>query len=57
MVRVHLKVYKITKEGEQSTLMYEQTFDPQITEELRLYGFGGDDKFVVKGTEDKIKIR
>jgi hypothetical protein len=54
---VQLKVYKITKEGEQSTLMYDRTFDPQITEELRLYGFGGDDKFVVKGTEDKIKIR
>lgn len=54
---VQLRVYKVTKEGEQSTLMYDRTFDPKITEELRLYGFGGDDKFVVKGTEDKIKIR
>ena len=54
---VQLKVFKITKEGEQSTLMYDRTFDPKITEELRLYGFGGNDKFVVKGTEDKIKIR
>src|SRR5688572_5878194 len=54
---VDLKVYKITKEGEQSTLMYERKFDAQITEELRLYGLGGDDKFVVKGTEDKIKLR
>ncbi len=54
---VQLKVYKVTKEGEQSTLMYDRTFDPKITEELRLYGFGGDDKFVVRGTEDKIKIR
>ena len=47
---VQLKVFKITKEGEQSTLMYDRTFDPKITEELRLYGFGGNDKFVVKGT-------
>ena len=54
---VQLRVFKITKEGEQSTLMYDRTFDPKITEELRLYGFGGNDKFVVKGTEDKIKIR
>ena len=54
---VQLRVYKITNEGEQSTLMYDRTFDPKITEELRLYGFGGNDKFVVKGTEDKIKIR
>ncbi|HET6767527.1 MAG TPA: hypothetical protein VFH08_09020, partial [Chitinophagaceae bacterium] len=54
---VQLKIYKITNEGEQSTLMYDRTFDPQVTEELRLYGFGGDDRFVVRGTQDKIKLR
>ncbi|TAL45656.1 MAG: hypothetical protein EPN92_07275 [Chitinophagaceae bacterium] len=54
---VQLKVYKITKEGEQSSLMYDRTFDPQVTKELRLYAFGGDDKFMVKGNNDKIKIR
>jgi len=54
---VLLQVYKITKEGEQSTKMYERKFDPADTKELRLYGFGGDDKFVVNGKEDKIKIR
>ena len=54
---VQLKVYKITKEGEQSSLMYDRTFDPQVTEELNLYGFGGDDRFVVSGSDDKIKIR
>jgi len=54
---VQLKVYKITKEGEQSSLMYDRTFDPQVTEELNLYGFGGDDRFIIAGTNDKIKIR
>lgn len=54
---VLLQVYKINKEGEQSSKMYERTFDAGITEEIRLYGFGGNDKFTVKGNNDKIKIR
>ncbi len=55
---VLLQVYKVTKEGEQSTKMYERKFDPLHTKEIRLYGFGGDDKFAVKGSSnDKIKIR
>ncbi len=54
---VLVQVYKITKEGEQSIKMYERTFDPSVTKELRLYSFGGDDKFVIKGNEDKIRIR
>lgn len=54
---VLLQVYKINKEGEQSSKMYERTFDPKDTKELRLYSFGGDDKFVVKGSGSPIKIR
>jgi len=54
---VSLQVYKITKEGEQSIKMYDRTFDPAVTEEIRLYSFGGDDKFSIKGSNDKIKIR
>ena len=54
---VLLQVYKITKEGEQSTKMYDRTFDPDITEEIRLYSFDGEDKFLIKGNNDKIKIR
>lgn len=27
------------------------------TKEIRIYGFDGDDKFVVNGSNDKIKIR
>jgi hypothetical protein len=54
---VSLQVYKITKEGEQSTKMYDRTFDPEHTEQLELYSLGGEDKFMIKGNNDKIKIR
>jgi hypothetical protein len=53
----HLEIYKITKEGEQSHKMFDRVFNPAHTKELRIFGFGGDDKFVINGREDKIKIR
>ncbi|HND94292.1 MAG TPA: hypothetical protein PKN10_10335 [Chitinophagaceae bacterium] len=52
-----VQVYKISKEGNQSTKMYERRFDPMYTKELRIYGLDGDDKFVVNGENDKIKLR
>lgn len=52
-----LKIYKITNEGEQSTKLFDRTFDPKDTKEVRLYGFGGDDRFVVNGNSDKIRLR
>ncbi|MBI5857931.1 MAG: hypothetical protein HZB42_09845 [Sphingobacteriales bacterium] len=54
---VLVEVYKITKEGNQSTKMYERKFDPFYTKEIRIYGFDGDDEFTVNGTNDKLKIR
>ena len=54
---VLVQVYKITKEGEQSIKMYERAFDPAVTQELRFYSFDGEDKFLIKGNDDKIKIR
>jgi hypothetical protein len=55
---VLLQVFKITKKGEQGYKMYERTFSPGTTKELRLYGFGDQDQFVLKGSSnDKIKIR
>jgi hypothetical protein len=54
---VLLQVYKIDKDGGQSTKMYERKFDPSSTQELRIYGMDGDDKFVVNGITDKIKVR
>jgi hypothetical protein len=52
-----LQVYKISKEGDRSAKMFDRLFDSKDTKEIRLYGFGGDDKFVVKGSNDKIKVR
>ncbi len=40
-----------------SSKIYERTFDPAITKEIRIYGLEGDDKFVLQGGESKIKIR
>src|SRR6187402_2963275 len=54
---VLVQVYKITKEGEQSIKMYDRSFDPAVTQELRFYSFDGEDKFLIKGNDDKIKIR
>jgi hypothetical protein len=54
---VIVQVHKITKDGEQATKMYERTFDPFVTKEIRIYGFDGDDKFNTSGSNDKIKIR
>lgn len=55
--KVTVKVYKITKEGELFTKLYDRTFDPEITKEIRLYGLGNDDKFHIHGSGDKIRIR
>lgn len=52
-----VQVYKIDKEGNQSTKMYERKLSGEHTKEIRLYGFDGDDKFVSHGDNDKIKIR
>jgi hypothetical protein len=54
---VLLQVYKINKEGQRSDKMYDRTFNPKDTKEIRLYGFAGNDQFHVKGKNDKIKIR
>ena len=52
-----VEIYKITKEGNLSTKMYERKFDHTVTKEIRIYGFDGNDKFVESGTNDKIKLR
>ncbi len=43
-------VYKLNKENKSTQLLYTRRFDPVETQEIRLYGLGGDDKFVVHGT-------
>lgn len=54
---VVVQMYKTNKEGEKSLKMYERKFDPLVTREIRLYGLDGDDKFVVSGSGDRIKVR
>ncbi len=54
---VLVQVYKVDKDGQQSSKMYERKFDPLVTKELRIYGMDGEDKFTVSGPTDKIKIR
>ncbi|MEO6611519.1 MAG: hypothetical protein ABIT05_01795 [Chitinophagaceae bacterium] len=52
-----VQVYKTDKDGSQSVKMYERKFFPLVTKEVRLYGFDGDDRFLINGTNDKIKLR
>ncbi|QHL88571.1 hypothetical protein GU926_14475 [Nibribacter ruber] len=49
---------KINKEGEVAKILYQRTFLHGETEEVRLYGLGGDDVFEVTGnTRRAIMIR
>lgn len=55
-----LKVDVYTKpDGDDSSMLkYSRTFDPKITKEVRMYGFNGDDKFLVdKEVRSGIKLR
>lgn len=54
---LNIEVKKINKDGVATSRMYERKFDPLVTKEIRIYGFGNDDKFNVNGDNDKIKIR
>lgn len=46
-------VWKIRKDGEKRKVIYDRTFDPKETEEIRLYGYAGDDQFVVEGMGER----
>jgi len=51
-------VNKIKKDGSIDKVTYQRTFKPDITKEVRLYGFAGEDVFSVTGTEPSpIKVR
>jgi hypothetical protein len=54
---VSVLVNKTDSSGNISSKLYERTFDPAITREIRIYGLEGDDKFVIQGGTSKIKIR
>ncbi|MFZ9387537.1 MAG: ShlB/FhaC/HecB family hemolysin secretion/activation protein [Chitinophagaceae bacterium] len=54
---MQVEVYKVTKEGNLSTKMYDRKFDPVVTSAVWIYGFGGEDKFVQSGNVDRIRTR
>ncbi|HEY0744714.1 MAG TPA: BamA/TamA family outer membrane protein, partial [Chryseosolibacter sp.] len=52
-----VQVFKITKEGERGKKLYDRTFKSDETREVRLYGLGGEDAFVVKGGKSDVRVR
>ncbi|WP_432713144.1 BamA/TamA family outer membrane protein [Pedobacter sp.] len=53
-----LTIRNIKKDGTIGRKLYDRNFNPAVTKEIRLYGFGGEDLFELKGTEkSKIKVR
>jgi hypothetical protein len=48
---VVLIVYKLSKGGKEGKKLYERVFSSDITQELRLYGRGGDDQFNIHGAD------
>ncbi len=55
---VKVEVFKISKKGNRSEVLYDRTFHPSETKEIRLFGLGGDDVFNLQGTgSKKINVR
>ena len=46
---VRVIVYKLNKDGDTSKVLYDRSFAAGVTHEIRIYGFGGDDKFRTHG--------
>lgn len=55
--KVEVVLHKIDKSGARSSRIYYRVFDPEVTNELRLYGLEDNDSFVIKGSDAPIKIR
>ena len=55
---IDVSIKNIKKEGTIGRKLYERSFDPEVTNEIRLYGFGGQDNFLVEGdASSSIKVR
>lgn len=56
--KIELTVNKTKKDGVLEQVIYQRTFDPLVTKEIRLYGFEGNNIFQVDGNStSKIKVR
>lgn len=55
--QTRVAVYKTSKEGEVRREIYRRTFRQKETKEIRLYGLGGRDEFVVSGgAEEGVRV-
>lgn len=53
-----IEVYDLNKEGEQKKEpFYVRTFSGTETNEVRVYGLKGEDKYIIEGEENKIMLR
>jgi len=53
-----IEIYSIDQQGEKKVRLFERIFYKRETEELRLYGMGGDDQFLVNGNASRgTKVR
>ncbi|MBC7398786.1 MAG: hypothetical protein H7289_02485 [Mucilaginibacter sp.] len=54
---IYVGIYKLKKDDTRADTIYKRTFDPKVTEEIRLYGMDGKDHFTVTGSSSPIKVR
>lgn len=55
---ISLQVHNRKKDGSNGRLLYQRTFQHDVTEEIRLYGLGDTDHFRVQGnSKSPIKVR
>ncbi|QKZ14975.1 BamA/TamA family outer membrane protein [Spirosoma sp. KUDC1026] len=53
-----VSVFKLSKSGAQEQRLYSRVFDAATTEEVRLYGRGGNDEFLINGNQpSRIRVR
>ncbi len=52
-----IEIYKLSGKGELREKYFDRVFDRAETKEIRLYGLGGDDEFILKGNrKGEIKL-
>ena len=55
---LNVNIYNINKEGRNGRLVYSRVFNPDVTQEVRVYGMAGEDVFNVTGrARSAIKLR
>ncbi|MCC3156710.1 metallophosphoesterase [Hymenobacter sp. 15J16-1T3B] len=56
--KTRVLVKKVNKEGKTTKTLWDQTYNGDITKEIRLYGFAGNDSYRVRGSEPtSIRLR